>query len=111
MALYFKSGEPVMAEHTPSGAVTGGDVIVTSGTPRVAHRDIAASDLGAVALMGGTYLAIGDAAIAADKKVYWDAGAGKMTETAGANKVFGVSVSACAADAGTFLVYHNPGTL
>lgn len=100
-----------MMDYTPSAAVTAGDVIVTSGTPRVSHRDIASGDLGALAIFGGIYLAIGDAAIADDKKVYWDATAGKMTETATANKVFGVSVSACAANAGTFLVFHSPGTL
>lgn len=110
-AVNFKQGSPVMADYTPSSAVTAGDVIVTSGTPRVAHRDIAASDLGALACMGGIYEATGNAAIAADVKVYWDNATGKMSTTAGALKVFGVSVSACSADDATFLVLHNPGTL
>lgn len=110
-AVNLKRGSPDMANYTPSSAVTAGDVVVVSATPRVAHLDIAANDPGALAVFGGTYEAQGDAAIADGKKVYWNAAAGKMTETAGANKVFGESVSACTGDAATFLVFHNPGTL
>ena len=50
----------------------------------------------------------GDAAIAADKVVYWDDTNNKVSETA-AGKVFGVTVTACTGDAATCQVLHNPG--
>ena len=81
----FVSGCPEMVNYTPGSAVTGGDVIVTADTVRIAHTDIAASALGALAASGGVYSVPGDAAIAADKKVYWVDASNKVTETAGAN--------------------------
>lgn len=106
----FKYGDPVMVDHTPSSAVTAGDVIVTSTTPRIAHLDIAANALGALAATGGIYEVTGDAAIAADKKVYWVNASDKVSEDAnsGANKAFGVTVSACSGDGSTCNVRHDP---
>jgi hypothetical protein len=58
---------------------------------------------------GGTYLVAGDAAIAADKKVWWNAAASQITETASTHKVFGVTVTACSGAAATCNAFHNPG--
>ena len=105
----FSAGTPLMVDHTPSGAaVAAGTVVVTNDTPRVAHRDIADGALGALAGEGGVYLMTGDAAIAADKKVYWDAAAKKVTLTASTNKIFGVTVTACSGNNATCLVRHDP---
>ena len=104
----FRHGSPVMVDYTPGSAVTAGDVIVTSTTPRIAHLDIASGVLGALAAEGGVYEVTGDAAIAADKKVYWDDTNNKVTETSTSNKVFGVTVTACSADAAKCLVRHDP---
>lgn len=106
----FVHGNPVMVDHTPSGAVAAGEVVVTADTPRVAHLDIAASTLGALAAEGGVYRMVGNAAIAADKKVYWDNTANKVTESAaaGANKAFGVTVTACTGDGAYCWVRHDP---
>ena len=104
----FRHGNPVMVDHTPGSGVTAGDVIVTGDTPRIAHRDIAANALGALASGGGVYDMTADAAIAADKKVYWNASASKVTETAGSNKLFGTTVEASAADADVILCRHAP---
>lgn len=105
----FKHGSVEMVEHTPGSAVTAGDVVVTSGTARIAHSDIAASTLGALAANGGVYEVAGDAAIAADKKVYWVAASSKVSETAGSNKVFGITVTACSGDTALCLVRHDVG--
>lgn len=105
----FKHGSPAMVDHTPAGAVAIGDVVVTNDTPRVSHRAIAAGELSALAAEGGVYECVGDAAIAADKKVWWNAAASKVTTTASTHKVFGVTVSACSADGSTCLVRHYPG--
>lgn len=107
MATYF-AGTPIVADYTPGSAVSAGDVIVTNDTPRVAHLDIAANTLGALATNDGIYKMTADGAIGADKKVYWNAAASKVTLTAGSNKIFGVTVSAAAADGDAIYVRHDP---
>ena len=104
----FKHGDPRMVDFTPGAAVAVGDVIVTADTVRIAHRNIANGELSALAAEGGVYECVGGAAIAVDKKVYWNAAASKVTETASGNKVFGVTVSACSGDNATCLVRHDP---
>lgn len=106
----LQTSECEMVDYTPGSAVSAGDVIVTSTTPRVAHRDIAANDLGALSASGGVYTCTGDAAIAVDKKVYWVDASNKVSEDAnsGANKAFGVTVSACSGDTATCNVRHDP---
>lgn len=106
----FVHGDPVMVDHTPGADVSAGQVVVTGDTPRVAHLDIPANTLGALAAEGGVYLCTGDAAIAADKKVYWDDAANKVTTNAaaGANKPFGVTVTACSGAGATCWVRHAP---
>lgn len=103
--------EPVTCNHTPVGNVTAGAVIAVGATPRVAHRDIPAGEVGALAMFGGIYEATGAMAIADGAKVWWDPVANKMTTTAGSLRVFGEAVSACSGDNARFLVFHNPGTL
>ena len=106
--VFFSHGEPQMVDFTPATAVTAGDVIVTADTPRIAHSDCPVGVLGALASAGGIYQVTADGAIPADRKVYWDAVAGKYTLTVGANKPFGVSVQASAADGDVRMVRHDP---
>lgn len=109
--LTFLSGEPIMVDHTPSGAVTAGDGVVVNDKIFVAHSDIAANALGSVAAGGGVYRGNANAAIAKGKLVYWDDSANEFTETAGSNKKFGVTVSASAASDADIDVLHTPGTV
>ena len=106
----FRHGSPLACDYTPGAAVTGGDVIIVGDQPVIARNDIAANALGAVDVGGGVYKCVGDAAIAAGKKVYWVDASNKVSETAGANKVFGrvAPGSSCAADEGTCDVIHDP---
>jgi predicted RecA/RadA family phage recombinase len=106
----FLHGSPRMVDHTPGSDIAAGTVIVTADTPRIAHLDLTSGVLGALAAEGGVYLCTGDAAIAADKKVYWDNTNNKVTENAaaGVNKMFGVTVTACAANNGKCQVRHDP---
>lgn len=104
----FISGNPLMVDHTPGSDVTAGDVIVTNDTPRIAHRDIASGELGALAAGGGVYQMTADAAIAADTLVYWNAAASKVTETASTHKIFGRTVQASSADGDLIEVIHQP---
>lgn len=104
----YRYGDPIMVAYTAGADIKAGDVIVTNLTPRVAHVDIPNGTVGALAGSGGIYSCAGDAAIAADKKVYWNAGASQVTETAGSNKVFGVTVTACSGAAAYCDVRHDP---
>lgn len=87
----FRHGSPLMVDHTPSSAVSAGDVVVQGEYTFVAHLDIAASAIGAVAAGGGVYEMTADADLAPGTKVFWDASAGKITVTvdSGNNKHFG----------------------
>lgn len=106
----YKHGKPIMVEYTPGADVDAGDVIVTGGSPRVAHQPLTSGELSHLAASGGVYEMTGDAEIAADVGVYWDASAEKVsaTDDSAANAFFGFLVTACAADNGTCLVRHSP---
>jgi predicted RecA/RadA family phage recombinase len=103
----FLHGEPLMVDHTPGSAVSAGEVVVVGDRPLIAHLDIAANALGALAAGGGVYKVTAGEAIAVGKKVWWDTAANKVVES-GAHKHFGVSVTAAAADGDAINVQHAP---
>lgn len=108
----FVHGNPLMIDHTPSGAVTAGDVVVIGDTPRVAHRDIAADALGALAIGGGVYdfakTAGSGEALTDGAKVYWDDSANVATATSSGNKALGTVVEDAGDSATSVRVHHNP---
>jgi predicted RecA/RadA family phage recombinase len=104
----FYHGDPVMVDYTPGSAVSAGDVVVVAGAPMVAHSDIPANTLGAVAAGGGVYTVTGNGAIAAGTRVYWIDADNKITATPGGNRFFGFTVSACSGDGSTCNVLHVP---
>lgn len=105
----FHYGEDVTTmPYTPSGAaVVAGQVVVIGNMVCIATRPIPDGYLGGLNANGGVYTCVGDALIAAGKDVWWDATNKKVTETAGANKFFGHTITACAADMGTCDVMHS----
>lgn len=109
MMATVRHGDPIFIDYTPSVAVNAGDVVVQNDTPCIAHRDIPANTLGALAAIGGVYDMTCDGAIAADKKVYWDATNKVATLTATANKVLGVTETATTGAGQTISVRHDPG--
>ena len=112
MEATFKHGDPLFVDYTPGSAVDAGDVVVLDSVPFVAHSDIAASELGAVAARGGVYTMTADAEIAAGDKVYWDSSASKITISTdtGANKHFGFVApgGGSSADGDPIIVIHAP---
>jgi predicted RecA/RadA family phage recombinase len=106
----FWHGNPIMVDYTPGSAVTAGDVVIIGDSAFIAHDDIAANTLGAVASFGGIYAVIAGEAIATGKKVYWADSSNKVVETATGNKLFGMVVpaSSAAADGDTVYVLHMP---
>ena len=105
----FSYGNPEMVDHTPGSAVTGGKVVVVGNTPMVAHRDIAANKLGALAIRGGIYKMIAVEALSAGTKVWWIAASSKVDDSAATgDKHFGIALTASTADGDTIDVFHNP---
>jgi predicted RecA/RadA family phage recombinase len=102
------AGNPIMVDHTPGTAVAAGAVVVVDRSPRIAHRDIAANTLGALAAKDGIYNFVADGAIANGRKVFWNAAASKVTLTATGNLVIGIAVTASGADGDTIYVLHEP---
>ena len=92
------SGNPLMVDHTPGSDVSAGDVVVVGDETMVAHLDIASGRPGSLSPVGGVYempkAAGGSTAIAAGKRVYWDATNHVVTVTSTDNKKFGVTVKA-----------------
>jgi len=94
-ATFVQEGDAV--DYTPSADVAAGDVVVQGDLVGVAPRPIAANTLGALAV-GGVFefpKATGTGkAIAAGKKVYWDATNKQATETSSGNTFLGKTIAA-----------------
>ncbi len=54
MAVELHRGSPSIRDYTPAAAVSAGDVITIAPLQYIAHRDIAANELGALACPAGT---------------------------------------------------------
>jgi predicted RecA/RadA family phage recombinase len=96
-ATFVQTGNVI--DYTPSAAVSAGDVVVQGDLVGVAKHDIAADDLGGLAVAGVFDFpkATGvDTALAVGTTVYWDESVGVITDTddTGANKAVGKTVAA-----------------
>jgi predicted RecA/RadA family phage recombinase len=96
-ALFLHYGDHI--DHTPSGDIAAGDVVVMGDLIGIANAPIAANTERAVAVSGVFQVpkATGTStAIAKGKKVYWDATAKQATETATGNTFMGKTILAAA---------------
>jgi len=103
MARFIHDGNAI--DYTPSAAVSAGDVVVQEELVGIAKLDIAADELGALAVVGVFDFpkATGSgSAISAGKTVYWDVAdqQAKEDDETGANKLIGKVVQS-ATDADT----------
>ena len=116
--VFHHGASPIMSDHTPGSAVTAGDVIVAGNMPVVAHRDIAASALGAGGVRNGVYKGTSAAACTGGTKAYWDPtgsgdSSGGFTSTAGVLKHFGYfepDSAAAGADETVYVIHAPEGT-
>ena len=103
MADYVSKGE--LLDHTPSGAVAAGGVVVIGSLVGVAPRPIAANTLGSVAVEGVfTFpkLATGaEGAVTAGQKVYWYATSGVVAVSHATGVAAGYAVAAAPAQTTT----------
>lgn len=105
-------GSSLMVDHTPSGNIAAGEVVIVGDLALIAHRAIAANELGALAAGGGVYAVAKTAgsgeAIAAGANVWWDNSGNVATTTASSHKHLGETVAAAGDDDTTVYVKHNP---
>ena len=109
--------EGTKIDHTPSSAVSAGDVVVQTSLVGVAHADIAASAQGALQVAGVVDMVKITGAVAAGVAVFWDAtgdpvggtsGTGAMTATSSGNTFIGFMVSASLSGDEFGIVYMVP---
>lgn len=102
MATYLHAGDII--DYTPSSAVSAGDVAVVGEIVGVATEDIAADELGSLTIEGVFALpkaVLSTSAITAGTRLYWDASAEQVTETASTHQVAGYATKAATATATT----------
>ena len=116
----FRSGNPVMVDHTPSaGNVALGEVVligsVTANTAGngalagIAHRPITNNELGALAVGGGIYNCVNLNNAANGATVYWSDSVNKVTTVSTNNAKFGYIASGGGGGANsTCQVLHKP---
>jgi predicted RecA/RadA family phage recombinase len=110
MQAVFHHGHSLMVDYTPGSAVAAGDVVVIGDKPYVAHRDLPANELGALAAGGGVYKGVAAGNYAPGEAVYWNDTANKFTQAVGGHPHFGYIVpnSNPAADGDVVYVEHAP---
>lgn len=109
MEAIYRHGTPLMVDHTPSGAVSAGDVVVVGSEPRIAHSDIAAGELGALSAGGGVYdVAKDDSVIVNGARLFWDDAEGNVTTDPSGNQIFGRAAAAAATGVARVLAIHDP---
>jgi predicted RecA/RadA family phage recombinase len=106
MAYEQKGG---LIEHTASGAIAAGDVVVIGSLVGVAPRPIANGAVGTVAIEGVwsvPKLATGtEGAVTAGQRVYWYAASGVVAVSHATGTAMGYAVSAAAAQTTSVDVY------
>lgn len=110
MQAVFVHGSPLMVDYTPSSDVAAGDVVIIGAKPYVAHRDIPANALGAVAAAGGVYRMVAAGNYGPGELAYFNDTANKITQAVGSHKHFGFIVPSSdpASDGAEVLVEHAP---
>ena len=116
MAITFATyihGSLRMQDYVAPVFINAGDVVVTGVTPRVAHLDIQAGELGALAVQGGVYSmpksTAAASAIADNTLVFWDAANKVITVTSAGNKRFGYTFGASVDADPVQRVFHSVG--
>jgi predicted RecA/RadA family phage recombinase len=88
----FRHGYPIKSDYTPSAIVYGGEVVVQEELVCIAHRDIAAGEMGALAIGGGVYEVPAKGAYDCGSKVYWDDTVNQVSDNSADGELFGFIV-------------------
>lgn len=106
----FRHGYPIKSDYTPGAITYGGEVVVQEELVCIAHRDIAAHEMGALAVGGGVYEVAAKGAYACGSKVYWDDTANQVSDNSADGQLFGFIVDDTSSDEAGDLVHalHAP---
>lgn len=108
----FRHGNPVMVDYTAGADLVAGQVMLLGNTTGitcgVVHRDIANTELAAIAVGGGVYDVKVASNYAAWSKVYWSDSAASLTTTSTNNSLFGFTVETSPAANAVVKVLHQP---
>lgn len=106
----FRHGETRNVDHTPSVAVAAGDVVAIGAIPYVAHLDIEANRLGALAAGGGVYDVEAGETIRGGEVVYYDISDETFYNDGTGDRIhFGYCLPDSGGDAeDTIRVHHSP---
>lgn len=109
---YFRHGNPIMIDYTPSADIDAGDIVLIGNTTGltcgIAHDDIANGVLGALAGGGGVYKMQVAANYAAGTKVHKPTGNAILTSTATNAAQVGFTLEDAAAANAWVKVLHHP---
>lgn len=107
----LEHGDPLKIDHTPSGAVAAGEIVLIGELPLVAALDIPAGALGALNHGNAAYTVAKEAplVIAIGVLLYFDAANNRLTTTASTHKKFGYAGKAAASADTTVYAIHKPG--
>lgn len=109
----FIRGNYQTIEHTPETAVAAGAIVVINDMACIAHHDIPAGTLGALAVDGGEYEVDKDGSssgpeFSVGEKFYWDDSGDEAVESATSNAKLGyVSRAAVATDTSVRFIHHT----
>lgn len=108
----FRHGNPIMVDWTAASDLTAGDIVLVANltgiTCGVAHKDIANTDLGALAVGGGVYDCQVASNYAVGTKVHKPTANAILTSTSTNAAQFGFTVEAAAAANDVVKVLHHP---
>lgn len=112
MEAVFIHGDYRAIDHTPVGAIAAGEVVIIDEHPYIAHRAIAAGELGALAAYGGVYDFIKDGtsgpAITAGEDVSWIEGSNLASDVTTGNVYLGRAVADAGPSDALVRVLHMP---
>ena len=109
----FRHGNPIMIDHTAASDITAGDLVSLGNlagiTCGVAHKDIADTELGAIAVGGGVYdVKVANTNVAVGDKLHYDSTLVALSDVSTNNSQFGFAVEATTAVNTTVKVLHFP---
>lgn len=107
----FMHGNPTFMDYTPGSDIPAGEIFDAFGADlaggiAIPHLPLTSGVKGAVAIGGGIYKSLADAAIALGVLVFWDDTANRITATATANRQAGYCVQASTGAGGEIWFQH-----
>ena len=103
-ATYWQKGDKIDYKNSGSTVIESGEIVAFGSMVGIAGMDIPVGAIGTLVLSGVFKMPKATGAITAGAKVYYDAAAGNITETASSNTPAGIAVAAAGSSDADVLV-------